>query len=481
MINIDNIYNYVSSVIDDVEVIVPLNQNGGSTRKYYRIYRKNNKTLIAAHSESIQENMAFFSFSEIFAEKGINVPDIIGINDDKTMYILSDLGDTTLFDILSTRAEQVLSSDLKKLCCKALENLVRIQFETADIMDYSHAYPIADFNETALSWDLNYFKYCLLKPANIDFNEAKLETDFQSIIRQILKFKKINSFVYRDFQSRNIMVDDNNNLSFIDYQGGRNGVCVYDLASFISQAKANFSEVDKCFFIDYYFELISRYVDISKDDYLNILNVIILHRVLQTLGAYGFRGLIEHKKHFVDSLVPAIANLEIAFNRVKESDNGLQLCELERIILLLKENFLKDESVENQSDELTVTINSFSYKLNSLPSDKSNGGGFIFDCRALPNPYRIIELRPLSGNSQEIKAYMDSQPETSIFFENVANIVSMTIDNYLERKFNNLMVSFGCTGGKHRSVYNAERLADYLHDKYKNVRIVLNHLNRQNW
>lgn len=482
MITINHIYNYVKSVVDDVEEIVPINQNGGSPRQYYRIYRKNKETLVVAHSSNIQENMAFFHFSEVFSKEGINVPEIVAISDDKTMYILSDLGDTTLFSLLTARTDYYLSPVVKNLCCKALENLVKMQFGTFGIIDYSFAYPIANFDETALLWDLNYFKYCLLKPSGIDFNEADLETDFQSIIKQILNNVTLTSFVYRDFQSRNIMVDEDGNLSFIDYQGGRKGVCVYDLASFISQAKANYSEKDKAFFIDYYFELIREYVTISKNEFCKVLNIIVLHRVMQTLGAYGFRGLIERKKHFIDSLKPAVANLESALNRVKESyDNELQLNEIERVVLSLKDKYLKDETTENCSDELTVTINSFSYKLNSLPTDKSNGGGFIFDCRALPNPYRINELRPLSGNTQEIKTYMDSKPETNLFFENVSNIVCMTVDNYLERKFNNLMVSFGCTGGKHRSVYNAERLAKYLRDKYENIRIVVNHLNSQNW
>ena len=470
------INDYVRSYLSDIKHIIPLTTTGGSSRKYYRIIREDKSSVMAVSSDNVAENKAFLHYTKVFEEAGINVPHIISIHPSYKMYILEDLGDTILFDLITKRTEENLSKDMMQLCKKALSQLVEVQFKAAEKIDYHYAYPVEYFDRTAIMWDLNYFKYCLLKPAEIYFSEPKLEKEFDTIINVVMSKPELQTFIYRDFQSRNIMVN-NDKLYFIDYQGGRKGVCLYDLASFISQAKARFSKDDKKELSDYYYELINRYIEISKDDYYHILRYTLLLRILQTLGAYGFRGIIEHKRHFIDSLSLGIENFRAILTDIHDS----YLTELSSVCKKLESKYCSLPKTQTEAPtKLTINILSFSYKYNEIPRDEINGGGFVFDCRGLPNPHRIQELRPFSGISEPVRKYLDSKPVVDEFINDVIKVLDISVNNYIERGFTNLMVSFGCTGGKHRSAYCAERIAKY----YRNnpyVIVVVTHLNKEIW
>ena len=477
---------YIHSIFSNVKNIMPLNTTGGSIRKYFRIITKDGKSFIVVQAPNVQENEAFFQFTNSFEKSGINVPHIINIDQSKTLYTLSDLGDVILFDMFTERNTPELPDYLMNICKDAILLLTKIQFVASKDIDYQLAYPVSCFDKTSMMWDLNYFKYCMLKPSEILFSESALEQDFIRITDTILSNSQLQSFVYRDFQSRNIMVNCENGtyrLYFIDYQGGRKGICLYDLASFISQSKANFTDNDKNTLIDHYYNCISQYVVINRETFNFLLCYTILFRVLQTLGAYGFRGIIQHKQHFISSLLPGIHNLSSILQIINDKYN-FSLPELKNIAQLLenKYNGFKHNNVTDLDDQLnlTLTINSFSYKHNEIPTDNENGGGFVFDCRGLPNPYRIPELRPFPGNSKRVSEYLDSMPVVDEFIRHVIGVTEISVTNYIERNFNHLMISFGCTGGKHRSVYCAERIAEYYRKKY-NMNILVKHLSKNFW
>ena len=443
----------------------------GSSRIYYRISTENG-SYIATYNSNIEENIAFLNFSKHFEATGLPVPHIISVNEENDCYIQSDLGDISLFNYVQNCVKNN-SYDKKTINFykESLNNLVDFQVKGNDGLDYSVAFPTPSFDRNSVIDDLNYFKYYFLKVNDeINFNESRLNIDFQKIADFIME-APADFFMYRDFQSRNIMIKDNHTY-FIDYQGGRKGPLQYDIISLLYQVKAQLPNDLRNDLLSHYKKELSKYVNLEEVKFDKYYNAFILLRLLQVLGAYGFRGLIQKKQHFIESIPYALNELISLRNNL---DFPFETKELSYILNQLEKLLPKYQHTENE--KLTVIVNSFSYKNGGIPEDRSgNGGGFVFDCRALPNPGRYEEYKKLTGQDAEVQDYLNKYQEVHDFSESAQSIVSQSIDNYLERNFKNLFVNFGCTGGQHRSVFFAETTAQVLHKKYPQIKVVLNHL-----
>ncbi len=452
----------------------------GSDRSYFRI-SKNGSTLIGAINTSVKENEAFFYFSQHFNHHGLPVPEVLMVSTDKKAYLQSDLGDDTLFSLLTT---QGLSDEVVRYYTEAVNWLPSFQVKGIEGLDHSYCYPRKYFDRQSMMWDLNYFKYYFARLSGIVFDEQALEDDFETLVSFLMEADS-GAFMFRDFQSRNIMIR-NGSPFFIDYQGGRSGPLQYDLASLLYDAKANLPPSFRNQLVDVYLQQLRRIInenkrtksqlteDFKESHFLKYFDGFILMRILQALGAYGFRGFYQKKEHFLQSIPYALGNLEYLFS---QPSFNLHLPELVKILKAAIEN--KNLSMPKPQN-LTVRITSFSYR-NGIPKDNSgNGGGFVFDCRALPNPGRLAEYQNQSGLDQPVINYLKTYPELSHFLENVYNLVDAAVKNYNERGFTNLMINFGCTGGRHRSVYSAERLAEHLNDKF-GLNIVPEHTEKANW
>jgi aminoglycoside/choline kinase family phosphotransferase len=430
---------------------------------------KNHKVL-GAYNNDIKENNTFFSFTGSLSKAGINVPEIYAVSEDKKHYLLTDLGNETLYQHFKNNN---YSSEALCSVKHAIYSLVDIQTKATKLIDFNQCYPRAAFDRRSVMWDLNYFKYNFLKVAKIPFDEDELENDFESLTDELLKAPS-DFFMYRDFQSRNIMLY-NDKLWFIDYQGGRKGPLQYDLASILYSPNTGLNNIHREALID---EYIGKLQNVHKTDvreFREQFYLFALIRILQALGAYGFRGLIEHKPGFSPNIPVAIENINTLLD---EKINQNLFPELRGVAAHLKKSQYS-QRFENNADKLTIRITSFSYK-KGYPADPSdNGGGFVFDCRGLPNPGRFDEYKNLNGLDKHVIDYLEQHTEVHEFKKNVEKIVSPTIENYLERGFKHLCVNFGCTGGKHRSVYNAEALAKKLQNKYP-VKVVLVHNEYQN-
>lgn len=448
----------------------------GSSRRYFRV-KTDKRILIGAYNLNIEENDAFFSFSKHFHECELPVPEVLAISDSKEIYLQTDLGDDTLY----THVENCLKNgkydeETIELYKKSLDKLIDFQIIGHQGLDYSKAFPTAEFDETSIMDDLNYFKYCFLKEhEEISFNETRLDVDFQRLAKYILEAPS-DFFMYRDFQSRNIMIVDNEPY-FIDYQGGRKGPLQYDVVSLLYQVKAKMPQELRDELIDYYKQQLSKSCRdaracVSTSDFVKYFPAFVLLRLLQVLGAYGFRGLIQKKLHFMQSIPYALREI---MNVNEKWPLPFELPELQAVIKQFDVLLAKYENVE--PERLTITVNSFSFKNGGIPYDKSgNGGGFVFDCRALPNPGRYIEFKHKTGEDVEIQEFMDDKPDTHYFMQNVQLLVFQSIDNYLERGFKNLQINFGCTGGQHRSVFFAQRIGEMIHENYPMVNVEINHL-----
>lgn len=461
------INNYLSETINEIKRL-PVS---GSSRSYYRVFTKE-KSYIATYSTNVEENKAFLIFSKHLKSKGLPVPEIFAVNDDKTCYIQSDFGDVSLFDYvnkcLHNKSYDEITIELYK---KAISDLVDFQIKGNDGLDYSVAYPTPTFNKESIMDDLNYFKYYFLKlNEEIIFNETRLNCDFQKLADYAMQAPS-DFFMYRDFQSRNIMIKDNTPF-FIDYQGGRKGPLQYDLVSLLYQVKAQIPNDLRNDLTSFYKEKLSNYLNVDDIHFDRYYKTFVLIRLLQVLGAYGFRGLIQKKSHFLESIPFALKEL-IA---LKDNLNlSLELKELSSVLNQMELLLNKYKVICNE--KLTVTINSFSFKNGGVPLDLSgNGGGFVFDCRALPNPGRYVEYKELTGQDVEVQEFLNNKQEVHAFFELTNNIICQSVDNYLQRDFKNLSVNFGCTGGQHRSVFFAQKTAEMLHEKYPQIKIVLNHV-----
>lgn len=452
-----------------VSEVMPLAQSG-SHRQYFRLVLEDNETLIGAYNDDVAENEAFFSFTRSFSSLNINVPHLLMVHDDRQHYLQSDLGTATLYDYLTANRMEDghPSSQTIAYYEKVVRALPALQLAGRNIIDFSVAYPRAAFDRQSMLWDLNYFKYYFLKLVNVPFNEQLLEDDYNRLMDYLLTAES-DFFLYRDFQSRNIMVNDND-VYFIDYQGGRKGALQYDVASLLYDAKADLSPELRTHLLNIYLDTLSTHMPVDRSAFNAYFQGFVLIRILQAMGAYGYRGYFERKRHFLLSVPYAVRNLEGIL------DNWalpIQLPELSKALrLIIQSDFVKPYQPKSQ---LTVLVQSFSFK-KSIPQDPSpNGGGFVFDCRALPNPGREKRFARNTGKDACIIEYLEKYPVVAEFKNHVHAIIDQSVENYLERHFDHLMVSFGCTGGQHRSVYFAEQAFRHIRERYPSVNVIINH------
>ena len=425
----------------------------GSRRKYYRMQGKGG-SFIAVEGTDREENSTFIYLASHFLSKGLNVPEQYGLSQNGMDYLQEDLGEKTLFELLaSSRIKGQYTPEDEALLCKVVSMLPAIQYRGGEGLDYGKCYAVSSFDARTVDFDLNYFKYCFLKPSALEFNELRLQDDFDRLKSDLLSVGN-DCFMYRDFQSRNVMIKDGEPY-FIDFQGGRKGPCHYDLASFVWQARAAYPESLKQKMIDVYLNSLSEYKTVDRNTFLQELRIFVLFRMLQVLGAYGFRGRIERKAHFLASIAPAIANLEELIST--PFGQYPYLCEVLRDLIASE----KKKVVQNDG-RLEVQIISFSFK-KGLPEDNSgNGGGYVFDCRSVNNPGRYEQYRHLSGLDSEVQAFLEDDGGISRFLNSVFKLVDTHVDCYLKRGFTHLQLCFGCTGGQHRSVYSALRTAEHI-------------------
>jgi aminoglycoside/choline kinase family phosphotransferase len=453
---------------ESCERTVPLKADG-SDRKLYRL-TSTSRTAIGVVNPDARENRAFLAFSRHFRAAGLPVPEIYAEESEQGIYLEEDLGDTTLFQLLtSTRSGDALSPEALDLYRRVVEILPAFQITAGRTLDYDVCYPRAGFDKQSMLWDLNYFKYYFLRLAKIPFNEQGLEEDFERFVEFLLAAPG-DFFLYRDFQSRNIMVQEGRPW-FIDYQGGRRGPLQYDLASLLYDAKADLPVGLRDELVEQYLEAASRLAPIDRTAFLRHYPGFALIRIMQAMGAYGLRGFYQRKQHFLASIPYAIRNLEHLIRTVKLPVDLPELTGVWR--RLAASSYLRQFGTVSLA--LTVRIRSFSYK-GGVPTDETgHGGGHVFDCRALPNPGRFAEYATVTGRDAPVIAFLEREPAVRDFLSHACAIVEQSVENYRTRNFTDLSVAFGCTGGQHRSVYCAERLARHLRERLK-VAVEVRHL-----
>jgi len=458
--------------------VLPL-EGDGSARKMFRLVGPAYQTAIGVLGPDAEENRAFLGYSRAFREAGLSVPEVYRVDPSGGLYLEEDLGDTTLFDAL-TSARQREGGDFPRgilpLYRRVVEELPRFQVVGGRVVDYSVAYPRPAFDRQSILWDLNYFKYHFLKLAHIPFNEARLERDFKRFTSYLLKADR-RHFLYRDFQSRNVMVREGEPW-FIDYQGGRKGALQYDIASLLYDAKAALPDAVREKLLGYYLEALSNYVRVDVDEFREFFRGYVLVRIMQAMGAYGYRGFFERKIRFLQSVPFAIDNIE---RLLASGGIPVEVPELEAVLTRLCETESLRQRPSRPQPGLTVSIGSFSYK-HGYPDDAGgHGGGFVFDMRALHNPGRYSEYSELCGLDSGVVDFLETVPEVERFWAHVRGIVDMQVETYLTRGFTSLGVYFGCTGGQHRSVYFAERLMKHLKERYPGINVVVEHRERGRW
>ena len=404
-----------------------------------------------------EENVAFLEFSRHFRRHGLPVPEIYAEDLSQGAYLEEDLGDTTLFEFLGrNRAGDAIAPQAVEAYRKVVAELPRFQVEAGRDLNYKVCYPRSSFDRQSIAWDLNYFKYYFLRLAGISFNEQALEDDFGRLTKFLLNAQH-DYFLYRDFQSRNVMLRDGQPY-FLDYQGGRKGALQYDIASLLYDGKADLPPQLRLQLLDHYLDSLAAFIKIDRAAFMEHYYAYVYVRILQALGAYGFRGFYERKAHFLQSVPYALKNLRwlaenvalpIALPTLLQALNGMSASE-------------KLQGLSTSVEALTVRIFSFSFH-RDMPADPSgHGGGFVFDARSLPNPGREERFRSLTGKDAPVIDYLNQQESVHQFLANVESLVDTSVSTYQRRGFKNLMVSFGCTGGQHRSVFLAEQLAKHL-------------------
>lgn len=430
--------------------------SSGSNRRYFRL--KGVQNVIGVSGTSVEENDAFLYMARHFREKGLSVPEVYAASDNHAFYIQEDLGDTLLFNAIEKgRKSSVFDEEERQLLQKTITRLPDIQFRGADGFDFNHCYPQAEFNQRSILWDLNYFKYCFLKATGLEFQENLLEDDFVKMSDVLLRSSSA-TFLYRDFQSRNVMIKDGEPW-FIDFQGGRKGPVYYDVASFLWQAKAKFPPHLREELLNDYITALRKYIPVDESYFRSQLRHFVLFRTLQVLGAYGFRGYFEKKPHFIQSVPFAIENL-----RELLREGFPEYPYLSQVLKELTE--LKQFSDDLSKRTLEVKVVSFAYK-KGIPNDASgNGGGFVFDCRAINNPGKYERYNHFTGLDEPVIQFLEEDGEITTFLAHVYDIVDASVKRYMDRGFTNLMVCFGCTGGQHRSVYSAQHLAEHLNKTF---------------
>lgn len=476
----------------------------GSNRIYYRMTSSDGKTVIGVIGTSPEENHSFIYLSRHFRKSQLSVPEVLAVSPDERCYLQEDLGSRSLFDVIrggreaGGRYNQKEKEQLKRV----IRELPKIQIQGARGMDWSQCYPQPEFDMDGVMFDLNYFKYCFLKATEIDFHEMKLEANFRLFAKDLLA-ESSDSFLYRDFQARNIMIGADGNPCFIDFQGGRKGPIYYDLASFLWQASAKYSHQLRRELIKEYYDSLKNYTEVSSvRHFVNRLSLFVLFRTLQVLGAYGFRGYFERKQHFIDSIPPAIQNLRelLALDLHPSTPNHQPvfpypyLLDVLQRLTELPQFAPAEDSVISRADgfktaennpypahpkdgpatfskydgkgPLVVRVFSFSYR-KGIPADESgNGGGYVFDCRSTHNPGRYEPYKKITGLDEPVIRFLEDDGEILTFLDSVYQLADHHVERYMQRGFTSLMFSFGCTGGQHRSVYSAQHLAEHIHEKY---------------
>ncbi len=438
--------------------------SSGSNRKYYRL-TSDGVSLIGVRGESRDENRTFIRLAHHFREKGLNVPEVLSVSNDEIFYIQQDLGDTILFDaIRGGRLTGVFSHDEKELLHKTIALLADFQVKGAEGLDFNLCYPLPEFDRRSIHWDLNYFKYNFLKTTGMDFREDLLEDDFEKLTVQLLQ-EQTETFLYRDFQSRNVMLVDGMPY-FIDFQGGRKGPVYYDVASFLWQAKANFPNELRDELTQTYIRSLQKWMPVNETAFKEQLQLFVLFRTLQVLGAYGFRGYFEKKPHFIQSIPFALNNLRELLKK--------GFGEYPYLHEVLTEMTELKQFADTRKRTLEVRVFSFAYK-KGIPNDTSgNGGGYVFDCRAINNPGKFERYNNVNGLDEPVIKFLEEEGEITEFLDNIYPLVDRHVQRYIDRGFTDLMVSFGCTGGQHRSVYAAQRVAEHISKHFK-VKVSLVH------
>ena len=467
---------------------------GGSNRTYFRLTDQQGQSVIGVIGTSRDEDHAFIYLTKHFSRLQMPVPKILAASDDQLRYLQTDLGSMSLFDAIRGGREAGGRYTLKEqeLLKRTIRELPKMQMLGARDLDFENCYPQAEFDVDSVLFDLNYFKYCFLKATEIDFHELKLEADFRLMAKDLTS-EQSDSFLYRDFQARNVMLDHDGNPWFIDYQGGRKGPFYYDVASFLWQASAKYPHKLRRELVYEYYNSLKNYIEVpTVRHFVNRLSLFVLFRTLQVLGAYGFRGYFEQKKHFIESIPPAIQNLR----ELLASSTPWHYPYLMEILQKLTElpQFQQIETVASRADgykttdlnpykahpqdgpatfskydaqgPLVVKVFSFSYR-NGIPEDESgNGGGYVFDCRSTHNPGRYEPYKKLTGLDEPVIRFLEDDGEILTFLDSVYKLADAHVRRYIQRGFTSLMFSFGCTGGQHRSVYSAQHLAEHIHEKF---------------
>ena len=477
----------------DPETITPLT-GAGSNRQYFRIVDSNGLSVVGVIGTSTDENNAFIYLTQHFTKRQLHVPTILAVSEDRMRYIQTDLGSISLFDALrgGRNAGGRYNVEETNLLVKTIRQLPNIQIRGARGLEWDYCYPQPSFDTDSVLFDLNYFKYCFLKPVNLDFHELKLEADFRLMAKDLIT-DKTECFLYRDFQARNVMLDADNNPYFIDYQGGRKGPFYYDVASFLWQASAKYPDKLRSMLIDEYYDSLKNYTEVpTKAQFVDRLNLFVLFRTLQVLGAYGFRGYFERKKHFIDSIQPAINNLRqlIRNNEFQYPylmDVLRRLTQMPRFIQIEETVTTRQDgyrTVENDvykahpadgpatfskydnKGELKVRVYSFSFRKGYPEDESGNGGGYVFDCRSTHNPGRYEPYKKLTGLDEPVIRFLEDDGEILSFLDDVYHMADRHVKRYIQRGFTDLMFCFGCTGGQHRSVYSAQHLGEYINSRY---------------
>ncbi len=473
---------FASYSTSEIKTIDKLPQ-AGSERHYFRIYTAD-ETYIATYGANLKENESFIYFSRHFKKKQLTIPEIFCINAEKNIYIQEDFGDISLLNKLE---EKGFTDEVYGLYKKSLKQLVELQVKGHEGLDYKKCLTNATFGKQAIMADLLYFKYYFLDALRQPYDKQKLIDDFEAL-SNYLSHTEYKFFMFRDFQSRNIMVTPPLQagqgwaVHFIDYQGGMKGAPQYDVASLLWQAKANLPDDWKQKLLEDYMDAFEKIVQepIDKDSFRSQYNGYILIRLLQVLGAYGFRGLFERKAHFLTSIPQALQNLKWF---VDNQNVGIALPEFKKVLeICISQEVMQEFTPVQATAEtpLVVTINSFSYK-KGIPADISeNGGGYVFDMRGILNPGRIEAYKTQSGLDKPVMDFLEQQTDMPVFLNGVFSTIDISVSDYIKRGFKSLMINFGCTGGQHRSVYAAEALARHLRNKFK-VKIALTHTNKANW
>ena len=437
----------------------------GSNRAYYRMQGTDGRTVVGCVGTSVEENNAFVAIARHFRQQQLPVPTILAVSADGLRYLQTDLGSLSLFDAIRRGREAGGRYDEKEkaLLRQTIEQLPRLQFEGARGFDFSVCYPQPQFDETGVMFDLNYFKYCYLKATGIDFHELRLEEDFRRLAHDLTEQPSDCAFLYRDFQARNVMIVAPSNLLtpfFIDFQGGRRGPFYYDLASFLWQAAPRYPAELRRELLDVYYAQAQRYAPMPpREEFDARLRLFVLFRLLQVLGAYGFRGYFERKQHFLQSIPPALQSLRELIGDGSEFPYP----------------HLMDVLLRLTKPRFVVRIFSFSYK-KGIPQDESgNGGGYVFDCRGTHNPGRYEQYKRLTGLDQPVVKFLEDDGEILAFLDSIYKLADAHVQRYIDRGFTSLMFAFGCTGGQHRSVYSAQHLAEHLHNRFPSVEVRVCH------